>query len=392
MRQIQLAVVICVVVIAVSGCQFAGPGSLPLPFTAGTGDGAEQITVQLPDASKLVPNSEVKVADVTVGTVTRLRFKDWHAEFTVSLAPGTRLPSNAVARVAQKSLLGATYLELSPPSDGTAMGTLHDGDVIPLTRSSAYPDTEQLLTALSVVLNGGGLNQIQTITTELNRALGGRELDVRTLVSNTQDLVTTLDTQHKDIVTTLEELNRFSAALANQRGTLANALDQIPKGLAVLNRNRDDLTQTLTAMGKLGDVADRVINSSRDDVLANLRDLQPSLGRLADSGRNLTQSFAATATFPWSSKTLGNAFRGDYTNLWLTLNVTPEELRRNWVLPQLNAGPSLDNPLLIPLRLAPRMAASEPGPAPAGKPAAKIMPGSPMPKSKPLNSILDGGR
>ncbi|MDT7699796.1 MAG: phospholipid/cholesterol/gamma-HCH transport system substrate-binding protein [Pseudonocardiales bacterium] len=405
MNRSGLAVAAVAASLLVSGCEFTGAGSMPLPFSAGTGAGRTQVRVEMASASNLGPNSEVKVADITVGTVTGIRFKDWQAELTVSLAPGTELPANATAMAAQKSLLGATYLELAAPTDGTATGRLRAGDVIPASRSGGYPDTEQLLAAMSVVLNGGGLNQLKTINTELNHALDGREPDVRALVDNLQGLVGTLDAQRNEIVRAIDGLNRFAGRLAEQRDTLAAALESVPQGLAVLNRNREDLTAALTAIGNLGDVANRVIDTSREDLLANLRDLRPSLGRLADAGRNLTQSLSEAATFPWPSNTLGNAFKGDYANLWITLDVTADQLQRNFLkgsplegLPPLGAGQEATDPLRAPLvedlpGLAPANGPGQ-GDATSGSPSGPTS--IPSPTSAPqgglLAPLLGGGR
>jgi phospholipid/cholesterol/gamma-HCH transport system substrate-binding protein len=381
---------------AVSGCEFTGAGSLPLPFRDGAGDGALRVTVQLPSATNLVPNSEVKVRDITVGTVTGIRFQDWHAELAVGLNPGTVLPADAVAKVGQKSLLGATYLEMSPPPGGSGVGRLRDGDVVPLSRTGAYPDTEQLLAALSVVLNGGGLNQIKTITTELDGALGGREADVRSLIGNLQDVVGSLDQQRDEIVRAIDGLDRFGGQLAADRDTLAAALETLPQGLAVLNRNREDLTTALTAMGDLGTVATRVVESSGGDLLANLRDLQPTLGRLADAGKDLTESLSLLLTFPFPYNAAGNAFAGDYSNLFLTVDVSLPELQKRFLtgtplggLPPLGAGQGASDPLRAPLvenlpGLAPAVPDQQNDGGTAGQPS------SPAPETTPPSPAQDG--
>jgi phospholipid/cholesterol/gamma-HCH transport system substrate-binding protein len=55
-----------------SGCaNWRGLNSLPMPGTQGRGAGSFLIQVQMPDVSNLEPNSRVRVADVSVGTVTR---------------------------------------------------------------------------------------------------------------------------------------------------------------------------------------------------------------------------------------------------------------------------------------------------------------------------------
>ncbi|MCW2717498.1 MCE family protein [Pseudonocardia sp.] len=401
-----------VLVGAVSGCEFTGPGSLPLPFRDGTGNGALHVTVELPSAANLVPNSEVKVGDITVGTVTDIRFQDWHAELVVGLNPGTVLPADAVAKVGQKSLLGATYLEMGSPSGGPGVGQLRDGDVIPISRTGSYPDTEELLAALSVVLNGGGLNQIKTITTELDAALGGHEADVRSLIGNLQGVIGPLEQQRDEIVRAIDGLNRFGGQLAANRDTVAAALETIPQGLAVVNRNREDLTTALTALGNLGTVATRVVNSSQEDLLANLRDLQPTVGRLADAGKNLTQSLSLLSTFPFPYNTAGNAFKGDYSNLFLTVDVTLPELEKSFLtgtplggLPPLGAGQKASDPLRAPLvdnlpGLAPAVpdqppAAGSAGQAPSSQPLPPppVTTAPPVPaQGDPVGSLLGGGR
>lgn len=52
-----------------AGCQFGGLNSLPLPGTAGHGEGAYSVTVEMADVATLPQNSPVMVDDVTVGSV-----------------------------------------------------------------------------------------------------------------------------------------------------------------------------------------------------------------------------------------------------------------------------------------------------------------------------------
>ena len=54
--------------------------------------------------------------------------------------------------------------------------------MIPLATTTTAPEVEQVLGALSLLLNGGGLQQIRVITTELNNALHGHEAEVRDLL------------------------------------------------------------------------------------------------------------------------------------------------------------------------------------------------------------------
>lgn len=313
--------------VTLAGCTGDGIGSLPLPFRTGTGADSYQITVHLADLGNLVPNAEVKVADVTVGTVTQVSFDNWTAKLTVSLRNSTVLPANAEARIGQKSLLGAEYLELGPPTQGPPVGTLRAGDDIPLARTGQYPETEELLTALSVLLNQGGVGQLKTITTELDAALVGHTSDARALIQNIGALAATLDARKGDIVAAITNLDQLTATMAKQTQVIDNALREIPPALAVVERQRDSLVQTLNSVSAFGNLAANVIHASQDDLRANLQALQPVLGSLADSGNNLTGAMGVLPTFPWPANTTFPAVvNGDYGNLYVTVGLDPKTL------------------------------------------------------------------
>jgi phospholipid/cholesterol/gamma-HCH transport system substrate-binding protein len=127
-------------------------------------------------------NSRVRVGDVTVGSVTKIERQGWHALLTMSIDGGVQLPANATAKIGQTSLLGSLHVELAPPSNAAPEGRLHDGSLIPLSSGGAYPSTEQTLAAVSSLLNGGGIGQIQDITQALSSAFAGREDDLRSLI------------------------------------------------------------------------------------------------------------------------------------------------------------------------------------------------------------------
>ncbi|MGX1598755.1 MlaD family protein [Dietzia maris] len=137
-----------------SGCDWKGPNSLPLPGTAGGGPDGYSVTVQLADVTTLDRNARVRVGDVTVGRIADIRLGPGFAEVTVDPDGEVRLPRNATARVGQSSLLGASHLELSAPPGEPAVGTLSDGDLVPVERSGGYPTTEQ---TLAPGPGGGGL-------------------------------------------------------------------------------------------------------------------------------------------------------------------------------------------------------------------------------------------
>ncbi|MEU7630794.1 MCE family protein [Nocardia sp. NPDC049220] len=319
------------VALGVSGCEWDGLNSLPMPGTEGTGPGSYQVRIQMPNVTTLTRNSPVRVHDVTVGTVSKIEVQDWHALVTVSLNSDVRLPANATARIGQTSLLGSNHVELAAPTDQAPEGELHPGDVIPLARAGAFPTTEQVLSSLSVVLNGGGFSQLETITRELNSALTGREDAIRDLLPQLNELTTNLDRQTGDIIRAMSGLDRLSGQFAQQRDVVAGALEQIHPALTVLADRRANITRALTALGELSDVTHRIIDAGGNNLKADLRSLAPALQSLADTGNNLTEALKIVLTFPFPMKNLDHAIKGDYLNLFMTVDLTGRRLDSNFL-------------------------------------------------------------
>ena len=82
--------------------------------------------VQFPDVLDLVPQSGVRVADVPVGRVDRIKLGQQldgarhHGRSTATC----KLPANATAAIQQTSLLGEKYVELAPPTAEQPQGRL----------------------------------------------------------------------------------------------------------------------------------------------------------------------------------------------------------------------------------------------------------------------------
>jgi phospholipid/cholesterol/gamma-HCH transport system substrate-binding protein len=308
--------------LAVSGCGWRGLNSVPLPGVQGVGPGAFTIQAQMPDVDNVEENSRVRVGDVNVGTVSKIERQGWHALVTMTLNRDVQLPANATAKVGQTSLLGSQHIELKAPTDVAPQGKLGEGSVIPLTSAGAYPTTEQALAAIAVVLNGGGIGNIQDITEALSTAFAGRENDLRSLIEQLDKAIGYLDDQKGDIIAASESLNDLFGQIAEQKPVVDKALRTIPDALAVLRDQRENLSEALSQLGKFSALAADSVNQTKDALVQELKDLGPVLQSLADAGPALTRALSFLPTFPFPKETLTNWMRGDYANLTLILDLT----------------------------------------------------------------------
>jgi phospholipid/cholesterol/gamma-HCH transport system substrate-binding protein len=321
-RRAAVCLVMIAVFAAVSGCGWHGLNSVPLPGTQGRGPGSFVIKAQMPDVVNLQQNARVRVADVPVGTVTRIEREGWHALLTMRLNGDVDLPANANAKLGQTTILGSLHVELAPPTDAPPQGKLHNGSLIPLSHSGAYPTVEQTLAALSLVLNGGGLGQIQDITAAFSTAFRGREQDLRSLIEQLNKFTAYLNDQKGDIIAATESLNNLVGQFAAQQPVLDRALQTVPDALAVLNSERDNLVGAADQLGKFSALTVDTVNQTKENLVKELREVGPVLQSLANAGPSLTRSLSLIPTFPFPNETIEKWQRGDYANLTAIVDLT----------------------------------------------------------------------
>jgi phospholipid/cholesterol/gamma-HCH transport system substrate-binding protein len=220
--------------------------------------------------------------------------------------------------VQQTSLLGEKYVQLiAPPLGQESDERLGDGSTIEFGNTKSAAQIEEVLGALSLVLNNGGLTQIQDIAHELNAALGTpeRQQAARDLITDLDTFMGTLDNQVGDITTALDQIDQLAITLNHQKQILVDALDTFPRALRVLNAERGKLVTLLDSLSNLGTVATRVINSTQEEFVKSLKALDPVVTELARSGSDFPQSLRILGTFPFPLGLSRTFIKGDYANL-----------------------------------------------------------------------------
>jgi phospholipid/cholesterol/gamma-HCH transport system substrate-binding protein len=334
MRMRRIAAVLVAGALTLSGCGFKGLYSAPLPGGADLGDHPYSVTAYFANVLDLVPQSAVKVNDVAVGKVTGISLTDctarnttvkaWCAKVKMSVNGSVDLPANSHASVQQTSLLGEKYVSLIPPTTDPSTTRLKGGSRIAFVDTTSAPEVEQVLGALSLLLNNGGLSQIRNIAEELNKALGSpeRQQAVRSFINQLTTFTGTLNSQKTDITTALDRIDVLAATLNRQKRILTDALDTFPQALKVLSQERSHLVTLLSSLSNLGTVATRVINSTQQGLVSSLKALDPVVTRLAAAGSDFPKALRIMGTFPFPLGLTRQIIRGDYANLDAVLNLS----------------------------------------------------------------------
>jgi phospholipid/cholesterol/gamma-HCH transport system substrate-binding protein len=300
---------------AVSAC--SPPSLNVLPAPAAVSGATYRINAVFKDALNLTVGAKVKQNGVVIGDVTSISTHDYTALVHMRVSRKISLAAGTTAQVRFTSPLGEDYVALTPPADPSTP-SLADGATLPIADTSSAPSIEDTFAALSLLLNGGGLNQLGTIVAEVNTALHGRTGTVRDTINQLDNLVRSLDAHKTDIDRVLTALSKLSTELNAQRSTIEDALTTFPPAIQVLARQVSKLDALVVKIGQLGEHTKSVLDRGQAALMNDLDELRPSLDALVNVQGSLPSTMQSLIRF---GQLIDRATPGDYLNAVTTINV-----------------------------------------------------------------------
>ncbi|MEU0316050.1 MCE family protein [Nocardioides sp. NPDC006273] len=319
------AAVLAAAALTLTGCGLGavsgGVYEAPLPGGADVGKNPITLSAEFGDVLDLVPQSSVKVDNVAVGRVSKIRLTENGRSARVSLVvrDDVSLPAGTTARLQQTSLLGEKYIALIRPAKPVAGSPLGDGAVLGRGDTEAAAQVEEVLGALSMVLNSGGIAQFQEISREMQKISDGRPEEIKAFLTEINRFVSVLDSRSGSITSAIESLNDLAVTLEKDKDKISGALEGLSPGMQVLVDQRPQLIAMLKALDKLSKVTIRTLDQAQDDIVADLKLLDPILDQLTKAGSDLPYALEILFTYPFPDEVL-NAIRGDYMNLFMVTN------------------------------------------------------------------------
>lgn len=254
-----------------------------LPLPGGGIDGPTyRLKAVFTDVLNLPDRAHVRLGGVTVGSVDKITTRDYVAHVEMSISTGVRLPEGTTAQLRQPTPLGDVFLAVNPPKGKLTGPKLADGATIPLSRTSSAATVEDSLSAATLLINGGGLNHLESITREANDVFehGGDRLPH--LITELRGMIRTLNGRSADIDKVLAGSDALATLLKKRRKSIDAALTEYPPAMDVLSRQAERLTSTLRKVAKAGSSTAALARRAKPDVDAMLRDLEPVLDGFSD--------------------------------------------------------------------------------------------------------------
>lgn len=337
------AILLGVVVAAVvgSGC---GLSFQALPKPGGVSGPTYDVTAVFGNVLNLPIQARVLIGADQVGQVSSITTSHFKADLTLTIRSAIKIPRGTTAQILFVDPLGDEFIQLYPPSGAPHGPYLGNGSVLPERATSSAPSIADTLAALGALLNGGGLNQLQTIITNINDALGGHQQQIQHIINDLSFTATALNANKSDVDNALASLATLSAQLASGDATIAHGIDTIGPAVSVLSSENQDFSNLLTATNNLSNVADSIVTQSSSSILGTIKQLYAVVDQMVGVETQLGPTLADLTEFEKNTKKIAP---GNYLQLSLDgtaiVSQTPA-LGPNSADPPAGSGSSGSNP------------------------------------------------
>ncbi len=184
--------------------------------------------VAFPDAGQLATQADVRIAGVNVGKVVSKSLDPKGNRTIATLQLSNQfapIHKDARAILRQKTILGETYVQLSPGTPHSPM--LHDGALLARSNVQSTVQLDQIFNALDPTTR----HAFQTWQQQLAQAVSGNEQNLSNVFGNlpqfaadATDLLQVLDIQHTAVVNLVQNAGTVFAALSQNQSALRNLI------------------------------------------------------------------------------------------------------------------------------------------------------------------------
>jgi phospholipid/cholesterol/gamma-HCH transport system substrate-binding protein len=309
-------------VLALVGGLLAAGCSLPGQVT-----GPVKLTALFDDVGDLVPGHSVQVADVRVGSVTKIELTDdYRARVTLRIKDDLHLPAASQAILRTTSLLGEKFIELRAP-DGAARPSTGDELGAPghleITSTAEAPELEFVAEEAVQVLAGVAGTDIASIIQTGGIGFGGRAPELAQIIDDLSVVTGTLAGQTGDIVAIIDGLDRATTTLAAGDDEVDQLLVDLARTTDVLADNRELTLQTLRDLTRLAKAQnDEVFGPYKERVEAQVRQLDAILQLVAQRRSEVGVLADWLAEFVERTP---KGVPGDFAQIYAWFLVGPEE-------------------------------------------------------------------
>jgi phospholipid/cholesterol/gamma-HCH transport system substrate-binding protein len=255
------------------------------------------------EAGGLKADDEVRIAGVRVGKVTEVGLERGHVKVQFKIKGDARFGTTTRAAIKVKTLLGAMFLSLEPAGPGQ----LAEGTEIPVKRTQSPYDVVDAFTGLADTAGDIDTDQLAGALTTLADLTRNTPESFRTALAGVSALSKNVAAKNERIGTLLTNLKRVSAVLDQRDGDIVGLMKDSDTLFQALVQRRQSVHDLLVSTSTLSRELSALITQSRADLKPALTSLEGVLAVLNKNEDNIDNSLRLMAPFyRVFASTLGN--------------------------------------------------------------------------------------
>jgi phospholipid/cholesterol/gamma-HCH transport system substrate-binding protein len=252
-----------------------------------------EFTVPFDEATQLAQQSDVRISGVSVGKVSDIKLADdGLADATISIdAQYAPVPANTRAILRQKTLLGETYVELTPGNGAGPM--LPEGATLPKAQVANSVQLDEIFRTFNAKTRAN----FQVWMQQQALAFKGRGADFSAAIGElppfletTNRLLRVLDTQRLAVKQLVRNGGEVFRALSERRGELSSLIRNSDRVFSTTAQRNQDLASTFRILPTFLDESKATLN--RLETFAT--DADPLVKQLEPAAKQLTPTLNAT--------------------------------------------------------------------------------------------------
>lgn len=282
-----------------------------------------RVTMSFDEAVQLATEADVRISGVTVGKVKKIEPKSGRTDATLEIdARYSPLPEDVRAILRSKTLLGETYIEMTPGTKG--LPTIPENGRVSKTQISPQVELDEVIRTFdpktreafgdwlvgqadSVKGRGDDLNQAFGVlpmflsdSNDLIGVLRRHDEALSKVFANTADIFEAIDSRPGQLTELIRASNRLLRVTAHRSTQLTETFNEFPaflretrKTIAQFSEFSDGTQNLIKNTGEFADASSAIMKKSvkvTQDARAIVNNLEPMLDR-ADRGLPATDEF-----------------------------------------------------------------------------------------------------
>jgi phospholipid/cholesterol/gamma-HCH transport system substrate-binding protein len=260
-RPVLIAVAGLLVIAAIA---WLGFNATSLPFIGG----GTSYTAYFTEAAGLTPGNEVRVAGVTVGSVTGVSLDGPQVKVTFRVK-NTWVGDESTVAIDIKTILGSKYLDLDPLGPASQ----DPSSPIPVSRTTSPYDVTQAFQQLGTVFQQINSTSVANALEDISATFANTPPAVHEALTGLSSLSETISSQDSQIATLLRGTNQLSGTVASEDSEFQTLIRDGNLLLA-------ELEQQQQAIGSLLTGTEALATQLEDLVQSDNAELGPLLDRL----------------------------------------------------------------------------------------------------------------